>query len=155
MNIVKRPRSLKTGCGCTSALLLPTCVTNTSKCGGAVPFFRATFYRWVQVWPDQCQNSKRHRSSRSAIFMWRISVRGENTDGRLIWESMTSMSCCSPTHRPGQAGNKRNAGGAIGHLPPSPRTLPPRFSRYLRGIEEGGIPFVLGERHEWLRAIAK
>src|SRR6202140_98725 len=50
------------------------------------PFFRATFYRWLQVWPEECTELDRvpHILSGGALH-------GENfgpwrdTDGRLVW----------------------------------------------------------------------
>ena len=35
---------MRIGWDCTSELLSPICF----------PFFRATFYRWLQVWPETC-----------------------------------------------------------------------------------------------------
>ncbi|MGA8540319.1 MAG: DUF2252 family protein, partial [Terriglobales bacterium] len=50
------------------------------------PFFRATFYRWLQVWPEECTGLDRVPNILSVgdlhienFGTWR------DTDGRLVW----------------------------------------------------------------------
>src|SRR5271165_5774212 len=50
------------------------------------PFFRATFYRWVQVWPEVCADLDRvpHLLSVGDLHVENFGT-WRDTDGRLIW----------------------------------------------------------------------
>src|SRR5260221_5879740 len=50
------------------------------------PFFRATFYRWLQVWPEECEELGRvpHILSVGDLHVENFGT-WRDTDGRLIW----------------------------------------------------------------------
>jgi uncharacterized protein (DUF2252 family) len=50
------------------------------------PFFRATFYRWVQVWPEVCAELDRvpHILSVGDLHVENFGT-WRDTDGRLVW----------------------------------------------------------------------
>ena len=55
---------------------------------GAFPFLRATFYRWVERWPEVCPglpSETRTCCWRSAICTSRTSVCGGTRNRRLVW----------------------------------------------------------------------
>jgi len=51
------------------------------------PFFRATFYRWVQVWPEVCPDLDRvpHLLSIGDLHVENFGT-WRDIDGRLVWE---------------------------------------------------------------------
>src|SRR5438270_2349774 len=50
------------------------------------PFFRATFYRWLQMWPDECEVLDRvpHILSVGDLHVENFGT-WRDTDGRLVW----------------------------------------------------------------------
>jgi hypothetical protein len=123
------------------------------------PFFRATFYRWLQVWQKQCVELDRvpHILSVGDLHVENFGT-WRDSDGRLIWgvndfdeaaiypytmdlvRLATSALLASQEER--LAIKPKDAAAAI-------------LAGYERGMEEGGLPFVLGEHHVWLRSIAE
>ena len=123
------------------------------------PFLRATFYRWVQVWPEVCAELDRVPQILSVgdlhvenFGTWR------DTDGRLVWGINDFDEACL---YPYTMDLVRLAASALLATREERLTMKPKESAaailagYERGMEEGGRPFVLGENHEWLRAIAE
>jgi uncharacterized protein (DUF2252 family) len=61
-------------------------IKHQQMAAGVFPFFRATFYRWLEVWPEVCPELQRAPAILSVgdlhvenFGTWR------DTDGRLIW----------------------------------------------------------------------
>jgi len=123
------------------------------------PFFRATFYRWVQVWPEVCAELDRvpHILSVGDLHVENFGT-WRDTDGRLVWGVNDFDEACV---YPYTMDLVRLATSALlatrgQHLTMKPKeSAPAILAGYERGMEEGGRPFVLGENHEWLRAIAE
>src|SRR5271170_3566364 len=123
------------------------------------PFFRATFYRWVQVWPEVCAEMDRapHILSVGDLHVENFGT-WRDTDGRLIWGVNDFDEACL---FPYTMDLVRLATSALLAAQEQRLTLKPKQSAeailagYERAMEEGGRPFVLGESHEWLRAIAE
>jgi len=125
----------------------------------AFPFLRATFYRWVQIWPEVCP--KLARAPRvlgvgdlhiENFGTWR------DTEGRLVW----GINDFDETSQyPYTLDLVRLATSALlaireGHFAVGPkRVCDAILGGYQKGMQEGGRPFVLGEQHDWLRAIAE
>ncbi len=123
------------------------------------PFFRATFYRWLQVWPEECGELDRvpHILSVGDLHVENFGT-WRDTDGRLVWgvndfdeanlfpytmdlvRLATSALLAAREER--LAMKPKDAAAAI-------------LEGYERAMEVGGRPFVLGESHVWLRAIAE
>jgi hypothetical protein len=126
---------------------------------GLFPFFRATFYRWVQVWPQALAELNRapHILSVGDLHVENFGT-WRDTDGRLIWGVNDFDEASS---YPYTMDLVRLATSALLAARAQRLALKPKESSsailegYMRGMEEGGRPFVLGESHDWLRAIAE
>jgi hypothetical protein len=123
------------------------------------PFFRGTFYRWAQVWPEVCAELERvpHILSVGDLHVENFGT-WRDTDGRLVWGiNDFDESCLFPY----TMDLVRLATSALLAAREEHLTMKPKESAeailvgYERGMEEGGLPFILGERHVWLRAIAE
>ncbi len=122
------------------------------------PFFRATFYRWLQQWSEVCTGLE---AAPRILSVGDLHVENfgtwRDTDGRLVWgvndfdeaalypytmdlvRLATSALLAAREQRLGL--KAKDSATAI-------------VEGYERAMEEGGRPFVLGEYHGWLRAIA-
>ncbi|MGA2979898.1 MAG: DUF2252 family protein [Terriglobales bacterium] len=122
------------------------------------PFFRATFYRWLQLWPEECAEVDRVPNILSVgdlhvenFGTWR------DTNGRLVWgvNDFDEVNLFPYT-----MDLVRLATSALLAAQEERLALKPKDSAaailegYERGMEEGGRPFVLEESHGWLRTIA-
>lgn len=121
-------------------------------------FFRATFYRWIQVWPEVCADLATAPMLRTIgdlhvenFGTWR------DSEGRLIWgtndfDEAYPLPYTNDLVR--LATSVRLA--VIGeHLRIRPKhAYDAILTGYLEGLKSGGQPFVLSERHPWLRDIA-
>jgi hypothetical protein len=123
------------------------------------PFFRATFYRWVQVWPEVCADLDRvpHVLSVGDLHVENFGT-WRDTDGRLIWGVNDFDEACL---YPYTMDLVRLATSALlatraEHLAMKPKDAAAAILEgYENVMDEGGRPFVLGESHSWLRAIAE
>jgi hypothetical protein len=123
------------------------------------PFFRGTFYRWAQVWPEVCPELDRvpHILSVGDLHVENFGT-WRDTDGRLIWGINDFDEACL---FPYTMDLVRLATSALLATREKHLTMKPKESAeailegYGHGMAEGGLPFVLGERHVWLRAIAE
>jgi len=123
------------------------------------PFFRATFYRWLQVWPEECKELDRVPQILSVgdlhvenFGTWR------DTDGRLVWGVNDFDEACL---YPYTMDLVRLATSALLAVREQRLAMKPKeaataiLEGYEQGMEVGGRPFVLSESHGWLRAIAE
>jgi hypothetical protein len=123
------------------------------------PFFRATFYRWLQVWPEACADLDRvpHILSVGDLHVENFGT-WRDTDGRLVWGVNDFDEACL---FPYTMDLVRLATSALLATREERLAMKAKESAeailegYQRGMEEGGRPFVLEESHEWLRAIAE
>jgi hypothetical protein len=160
MNIVKATKKYEDWLRLQIRLVEPDLRFKHEQMAAALfPFFRATFYRWLQAWPEECPGLDRVPEILSVgdlhvenFGTWR------DTDGRLIWgindfdeaavypytmdlvRLATSAVLAAQEKR--LAMRPKDATSAI-------------LAGYIQGMEEGGLPFVLGEHHIWLREIAE
>ena len=122
-------------------------------------FFRATFYRWLQVWEEVCADLRRvpHLLSVGDLHVENFGT-WRDTDGRLVWGVNDFDEACV---YPYTMDLVRLATSALLAARENRLTLRPKASAesilagYERGMEQGGRPFVLSEEHGWLRAIAE
>ena len=125
---------------------------------GVFPFLRATFYRWLQLWREVCPELS---SAPPVLAVGDLHVENFGTwrdsEGRLVWgisdfdESYPlpftldlvrlSASALVATDE-GQLG--------IGEKP----ALEAILEGFRKALDSGGEPFVLAERHRWLRNAA-
>src|SRR5271166_191079 len=122
-------------------------------------FFRGTFYRWVQVLPEVCPelDPVPHILSVGDLHVENFGT-WRDTDGRLIWGVndfdeasffpytmdlvRLATSALLATRERRLAMKAKESTSAI-------------LEGYQQAMEAGGRPFVLGESHDWLRAIAE
>jgi hypothetical protein len=123
--------------------------------GGLFPFLRATFYRWMQCWPEICEAEN---EAPQVLSVGDLHVENFGTwrdaEGRLIWgvndfdeayalpytQDLTRVA--TSAHIAIQTTELRiGPGDACDAI----------LEGYVEGIQSGGRPFVLEEHHEWLR----
>lgn len=122
-------------------------------------FFRATFYRWLQLWEHVCSDLTRapHLLSVGDLHVENFGT-WRDTDGRLVWGVNDFDEACT---YPYTMDLVRLATSALLAAREERLTMKPKDSGdailrgYEAGIQHGGRPFVLGEEHVWLRAIAE
>jgi hypothetical protein len=123
------------------------------------PFFRATFYRWLQLWPEHCAvlDSVPHILSVGDLHVENFGT-WRDTDGRLVWGVNDFDEASS---FPYTMDLIRLATSALLAAREDRLTIEPTdaataiLDGYERGMKEGGRPFILEESHDWLRAIAE
>jgi len=122
------------------------------------PFLRATFYRWVQVWPDICADLAKAPSILSVgdlhienFGTWR------DVEGRLIWGVNDFDEAATFPYTNDLV---RLATSALLAIEESQLAATAKevcaeiLDGYTKSLAEGGRPFVLEEGNKWLRAIA-
>jgi hypothetical protein len=125
---------------------------------GAFPFFRATFYRWMELWPDVCGELT---DAPTVLSVGDLHVENFGTwrdqEGRLVWgvndfdEAFLlpwtldlvrlATSVCLAVENEHLSLGRREACNAI-------------LSGYEKALSTGGKSVVLAEEHDWLRRIA-
>jgi hypothetical protein len=124
----------------------------------AFAFFRATFYRWLQLWPHLCGDLA---SAPSVLAVGDLHIENFGTwrdlEGRLIWGvndldeawpaaytidlARLATSVYLAVEEEHLCLRRRHGADAI-------------EAGYREGLECGGAPFILAERHQWLRLLA-
>src|SRR5271165_225686 len=123
------------------------------------PFFRATFYRWLQVWPEECAELDRvpHILSVGDLHVENFGT-WRDTDGRLVWgiNDFDEASLFPYTMDLVRLATSALLASREERLAMKPKESASAILQgYESGMQEGGRPFVLGESHSWLRAIAE
>jgi uncharacterized protein (DUF2252 family) len=119
------------------------------------PFLRATFYRWMQLWPETCPAEVR---APRVLAVGDLHVENFGTwrdvEGRLVWGindfdeayelpyTIDLVRLAASTHIAIRESRleiaAKDACVAI-------------LAGYRKGLEMGGVPFVLADEHDWLR----
>src|SRR6202163_150612 len=87
MNIVKATKQYEDWLGLHIRIVEPDLQFKHEQMAAALfPFFRATFYRWLQVWPEECAELDRvpHILSVGDLHVENVGT-WRDTDGRLVW----------------------------------------------------------------------
>ena len=122
------------------------------------PFMRATFYRWVQIWPEVCPSLA---EAPEVLAVGDLHVENFGTwrdvEGRLVW----GINDFDEVYRmPYTIDLVRLATSAHIAAQEERLNIRPRNARdailegYRDSLKEGGRPYVLAENHRWLRKIA-
>ena len=127
-------------------------------CEGPFPFLRATFYRWMQLWPELCP---RLRGAPPVLGIGDLHVENFGTwrdvDGRLVW-GVNDFDEAYPL--PYNLDLVRLATSAMlaihdKHMKiTAPDACDAVLEGYTDSLKAGGRPFVLEEQDTWLRDIA-
>ena len=122
------------------------------------PFLRATFYRWVQLWPDLCPDLNK---APKILAVGDLHVENFGTwrdiEGRLVWgvndfdEAATYPYTLDLVRLAVSAGLAAEEGHLKLKLKDACSAL---IDGYRESLKHGGRPFVLEESNAWLRAIA-
>jgi hypothetical protein len=123
------------------------------------PFFRATYYRWAQLWPEVCPELAQ---APEVLAVCDLHIENFGTwrdiEGRLIWgvndfDEAWPMSYAIDLVRLAVSAHLAVDGGKL----PLKRedVCGAILEGYQAGLQAKGLPFVLGEHHAWLRAIAE
>ncbi len=160
MNIVKATKKYEDWLGLHIRIVDPDLRFKHEQMAAALfPFFRATFYRWLQAWPEVCAELDRvpHILSVGDLHVENFGT-WRDTDGRLVWGvNDFDEACLFPyTMDLVRLATSALLASRAGHLTMKPKeSAAAILAGYERSMEEGGRPFVLEESHEWLRAIAE
>ena len=122
---------------------------------GAFPFMRATFYRWMQLWPVLCPElaAAPHLLAVGDLHVdnfgtWR------DVEGRLVWGVNDFDEACPAAYTNDlvRLAVSARLAIAIDRLRLSPRRVCEAIlDGYRDALERGGRPFVLAENHPVLR----
>ena len=123
------------------------------------PFFRATYYRFVQLWPEICPDLAK---APRVLAVGDLHVENFGTwrdiEGRLIWgvndfDEAWPMAYTIDLVR---LAVSAHLAAEAGRLPLKREDIcDTLLAGYREAIREKGSPFVLGENHQWLRRIAE
>jgi hypothetical protein len=160
MNVVKATRQFEDWIGQHTDIVKKDLRTKHANMKADVfPFLRATYYRWAQVWPKVCPDLA-HAPQVLAVGDLHIENFGtwRDAEGRLIWgvndfDEAHPMSYVNDLVR---LAVSAHVAAEARHLPLKGKDLCTAILEgYRDGLREQGLPFVLGERNEWLRVIAE
>jgi len=160
MNIVKATKKYEEWLGLHLQILEPDLRFKHERMNESeFSFFRATFYRWLQVWEEVCADLRKvpHLLSVGDLHVENFGT-WRDTDGRLVWGVNDFDEACV---YPYTMDLVRLATSALLAARENRLAMKVRDSAesilegYQRGMEQGGPPFVLEEGHAWLRAIAE
>ncbi|MGA9040408.1 MAG: DUF2252 family protein [Terriglobales bacterium] len=159
MNIVKATRHFEEWLGSHTTLVKADLrLKHQHMAEAAFPFLRATFYRWVQIWPEVCPEIAK---SPHLLAVGDLHIENFGTwrdvEGRLVWgvndfdEAATfpytldlvrlAVSAALAVEEGHLALNVKSACAAI-------------LDGYRKSLDEHGHPFVLEEENKWLRIMA-
>ncbi len=159
VNIVKATRRYEQWLGRHTNLVKPDLRLKHQHMSEAVfPFLRATFYRWMQIWPEVCPDLAK---APQVLAVGDLHVENFGTwldfEGRLVWgvNDFDEAAVLPYTVDLVRLATSALFAIAAGHLALKPKEA---CSSILEGYEESlgihGRPFVLEEENVWLRQIA-
>src|SRR5271163_3879967 len=160
MNILKATRKFEDWLGLYIRIVGPDLRYKHEQMAEALfPFFRATFYRWVQVWPEVCAELDRvpHILSVGDLHVENFGT-WRDSDGRLVWgvNDFDEAFLYPYTMDLVRLTTSALLAARAEHLTMKPKDAAATIlAAYESVMDEGGRPFVLGESHGWLRAIAE
>jgi hypothetical protein len=159
MNVVEATRSFETWLAQRTEVVKKDLRLKHIKMKASVfPFLRATFYRWTQLWPQECPDLAK---APRVLAVGDLHVENFGTwrdiEGRLIW-GVNDFDEAFPL----PYANDLVRLAVSAHLAADAGRLNLKRTEicdailegYLDGIRNGGAPFVLEEQNDWLRTIA-
>ena len=156
MNIVKATRGYETWLA-KHIRLLPADLQrkHQAMAQDVFPFLRATFYRWMQLWPEACPDEAR---APRVLAVGDLHVENFGTwrdvEGRLVWgindfDEAYELPYTIDLVRLAASSHIaiRESRLAIAAKDACQAIL----DGYKKGLEMGGVPYVLADEHVWLR----
>jgi Uncharacterized protein conserved in bacteria (DUF2252) len=159
MNVVKATRRFEEWLRQHTAVVERDLRTKHKHMAEAVfPFLRATFYRWIQLWPEVCSDAAK---APRVLAVGDLHIENFGTwrdvEGRLIW-GINDFD--EAIELPYTQDLMRLATSAIlaaeeGHLAlKAKEACEAILDGYGKSLAEHGDAFVLEEQHKWLREVA-
>ena len=160
MNVVKATRHFEEWVGSRTDLVKRDLrLKHASMKAGVFHFLRATYYRWAQIWPEVCSELAK---GPQVLAVGDLHVENFGTwrdlEGRLIWGVNDFDEAYPSSYANDLVRLAVSAHLAVeaGHLPLRRKEICDSIvDGYREGLRAEGVPFVLGERNEWLRQIAE
>jgi uncharacterized protein (DUF2252 family) len=160
MNVIKASRSFEKWLGHHTHLVASDLRLKRKLMAQApFPFFRATFYRWVQLWPQICPDLAK---APQVLAIGDLHVENFGTwrdlEGRLIWgvndfDEAYTLAYTIDLVRLAASALLAGEGGRLKFKPKE--GCEAILEGYRNSLSEGGLPFVLAENHKWMRVIAE
>ena len=159
MNIVKATRRYETWLGQHTTLVKPDLrLKHQRMADSPFPFFRATFYRWMQLWPEVCPDLAK---APHVLAVGDLHVENFGTwrdlEGRLVWgvNDFDEAGTLPYTVDLVRLATSALLASDEGHLQLNTKdACAALLDGYHESLVESGRPFVLEEEHKWLRQIA-
>ena len=150
---------MKSGSAATPRLVKPDLRLKHQRMAEAVfPFLRATFYRWMQIWPEVCPEIA---EAPPVLAVGDLHVENFGTwrdiEGRLVWgvNDFDEAAVLPYTIDLVRLATSAMFAIADGHLALKPKdACASILEGYKEALTAGGRPFVLEEENTWLRQIA-
>src|ERR1700674_2805848 len=160
MNIVKATKQYEDWLGLHIRIVEPDLQFKHEQMAAALfPFFRATFYRWLQVWPEECAELDRvpHILSVGDLHVENFGT-WRDTDGRLVWgvNDFDEASWLPYTNDLVRLVASANMAIDANHIALDRKTACNAvLEGYQKCLTAGGRPFVLAEDHPALGEMAR
>jgi len=159
MNIVKATRRYERWLGQETTLVKPDLrLKHERMAESPFPFFRATFYRWMQLWPEICSDLN---DAPQVLAVGDLHVENFGTwrdiEGRLVWgvNDFDEAAILPYTLDLVRLATSALLAVEEGHLSLKAKdACAAILDGYRESLLESGQPFVLEEEHYWLRQIA-
>src|SRR5262245_38815718 len=158
MNIVTATRKYEAWLGRQTPLLRADLEVKHEQMGADLfAFFRATFYRWAQLWPAVCPELA---GAPRLLAVGDLHVENFGTwrdrEGRLVWgvndfDETYPMSYAADLVRLTASAYIALAGAHQGERKKASAVI---LEGYVQSLKKEDEPIVLGERHHWLRELA-
>jgi hypothetical protein len=159
MNIVKATREYEEWLARQTKLVRPDILLKHRRMReAAFPFFRATFYRWMQLWPEVCPDLSK---APQLLAVGDLHIENFGTwrdiEGRLIWgvndfDEAAELPYTIDLVR--LATSALLAGEEVRLSLSAKNACAAILEGYSQCLTQGGRPFVLAEQNIWLREIA-
>ncbi len=127
------------------------------KASGLFVFFRATFYRWAQLWPKRCPELSK-APALLAVGDLHVENFGtwHNAEGQLVWgvndfDEAAILPYTADLVRLATSANLAIRADLLDI--PRRKIYEHILNGYLEGLRTGGHRYVLNDQHEWLRRL--
>src|ERR1700740_3569276 len=154
MNVVKATRRFEEWLGRHTPVVKPDLRLKHKRMAEAIfPFLRATFYRWVQIWPEVCADLAK---APTILAIGDLHVENFGTwrdiEGRLIWgvNDFDEAATLPYTFDLVRLATSAGLAAAEGHLTINLKeACASILNGYSSSLRSGGKPIVLGENDRW------
>lgn len=159
MNIVKATNQFEGWLGTLTQLVKPDLrLKHQRMAEGPFPFLRATFYRWMQLWPEICPDLAQ---APRVLAVGDLHIENFGTwrdiEGRLVWgvNDFDEAAVLPFVNDLVRLAASAHLAIQAGHFSVKTKNVcDVILDGYLKALAQHGQPFVLEEENKWLRQIA-